>query len=333
MRGCERTSVVFRFLLPVCSVAAWLSSPPAFGVEANLDVDSQIEAELRRQEALLKQIDAHQAVGGADSQAAPSAGLASPDPRDAPLAPVARILPESIFTQSRRRIAKGEWGNDTALDVVVRSLDADRDGAPEEIRYYDARTGALLRLEEDTDYDGRIDRWTRYQAGAVAEVERDTDGDGRIDERQWYGSDGRMTRREVDRDGDGVCDASYLYADGALVEERYAGKQGGEPERIVHYRGRRLVSTEEDVDHDGRMDTWTTFEVDADRERIARIERDTNGDGKPDTFESYEQIAGRPVLVERDEDKNGDGHIDVRSLYQNGKLARREIGSPALLTP
>jgi len=36
------------------------------------------------------------------------------------------------------------------------------------------------------------------------------------------------------------------------------------------------------------------------------------------------------VLVKREEDLNGDGKIDVTSIYQNGKLVKREIADPAL---
>ena len=39
---------------------------------------------------------------------------------------------------------------------------------------------------------------------------------------------------------------------------------------------------------------------------------------------------GRPVLSRREEDKNGDGKIDVTSVYENGKLVRREIADPSL---
>ena len=46
----------------------------------------------------------------------------------------------------------------------------------------------------------------------------------------------------------------------------------------------------------------------------------------------YAAQKGRPVLVKREEDKNGDGKIDVTSVYENGKLVRREI-TDANMTP
>ena len=50
----------------------------------------------------------------------------------------------SLFEEEKRTIAAGTWENDEPIEVLARSLDADRDGSPEQIRYHHARTGALL---------------------------------------------------------------------------------------------------------------------------------------------------------------------------------------------
>jgi antitoxin component YwqK of YwqJK toxin-antitoxin module len=295
------------------------------------ELEAEIEAELKRQEDLLKQIERDEKLREAEqSQAGGSEVAASTDPREAPRPPQERELPASIFDKKPRQVAKGEWGNDKPIDVVASSLDADRDGAPEEVRYHDEKTGVILRKEEDRDYDGRIDTWVRYDAGLVVEIDRDTDGDGTLDEWQSYGRDGRMARREVDRNGDGTRDAFFDYQAGSLVEERHDGNSDGKLDRVVHYAERKITHTEEDLDNDGRMDTWTYFDSAGGRELVSRVERDANGDGKPDTFETYEQLAGKPSLKERTEDKNGDGEIDVRSVYENGKLKQREISDPTL---
>lgn len=47
-------------------------------------------------------------------------------------------------------------------------------------------TGPILRVEEDTDHDGRPDRWERYTAGVVSSVEFDENHDGRPDRRLTY---------------------------------------------------------------------------------------------------------------------------------------------------
>ncbi len=296
-------------------------------------LEAEIEAELRRQEELLRQIDRDDALRQAEEAQKPTdTAMLDTDPRAAPRAPAERDLPLSIFDEQRRTVPAGTWGNERPLDAVVRSLDADRDGAPEEVRYYDARTGALLRKENDENYDGTMDTWTTYDAGLVAEIVRDANGDGKPDEWERYGRDGRMETREVDRDGDGTRDAFYSYEGGSLVEERHDGNSDGRIDRVVHYEQRRIARTEEDTNGDGVLDTTTFFAAGpGGNEVIERVEKDTDGDGRVDTFERYEQVAGKPSLVRRDEDRNGDGTIDVKSIYENGKLKQREISDPALL--
>jgi hypothetical protein len=295
-------------------------------------LEDEIERELKRQEELLRQIERDEAVRQSETAAkGPSQEelLAHADPREAPRAPAERDLPLSIFDEQQRTIRKGQWGNERDLEVLSRSLDADRDGAAEEVRYHDARTGVILRKENDEDYDGAIDTWSLYENGILVAIERDHGGDGKPDDFERYGPDGRMLAREVDRDQDGTRDAFYRFEGGSLVEERHL--EGGREKRVVHYEGRRLVRTEEDTSGDGRLDTWTFFRVAGDQEQVDRVERDTNADGRADVFESFEQVAGQPTLKQRDEDKNGDGQIDVTSIYENGKLKERQINDPGLL--
>ena len=301
-------------------------------------LESAIEEELRRQEELLKDIDRREAereiaAAEAGTGTAGSRRAVQADPRVAPAAPAERELPASIYDESYKTVAAGEWGEDQkrGRQVLARSLDADRDGAPEEIRYHDGESGVIVRKETDRDYDGKIDAWTLYEAGIVTEVREDNDGDGEPDEWQQYGRDGRMALREVDRDGDGRRDAFYVYEGGDLVVERHDGDSNGELDRVVYYQARQLSRTEEDVDKDGTMDTWTTFLVTGDEEVIARIERDADGEGTRDVFETYEQVEGRTYLAQREEDKNNDGEIDVKSVYQKGKLREREIRDPGLV--
>ncbi len=46
--------------------------------------------------------------------------------------------------------------------------------------------GTLRRVEEDTNGDGRADKWERYSAGIVSSVEFDENHDGRPDRRLTY---------------------------------------------------------------------------------------------------------------------------------------------------
>ena len=48
-------------------------------------------------------------------------------------------------------------------------------------------------------------------------------------------------------------------------------------------------------------------------------------------FEKYDTSSGAAVLLRREEDKNGDGQIDITSIYEKGKLVKREINDPSLV--
>ncbi len=291
-------------------------------------LEQQIEAEIRRQQELLQQIDRAEAQGAEAPRAAPEAPTGA-DPRVAPAAPVERELPLAIFDVERAVVPAGAFGNAQETPVLKRVLDADRDGLPEQVRYYDPRGEVLLHQEQDADYDGRFDTWTTYQGGQLASRELDTSGDGKPDVFERYAA-GRMLERSIDRDGDRVRDATYLYDGAELAEERHDRNNDGVPDRVIHYRGGRRVKSEEDENGDGRFDTWTFFQFVDGRELAVRIERDTTGRGKPDVFETFAARDGKALLAKREEDRNGDGAIDVTSLYEDGKLVRRLISDPSV---
>ncbi len=60
--------------------------------------------------------------------------------------------------------------------------------------------GVLAEVEEDSDGDGRIDRWETYDGGRLASLALDTQQAGRPDRRILYGADGNV-RVEVVEDG------------------------------------------------------------------------------------------------------------------------------------
>lgn len=64
--------------------------------------------------------------------------------------------------------------------------------------------GALRSVEEDTDDDGRIDKWESYEYGHLSRVDLDLAGKGKPTRRLTYDATGAVTSVEVDPDGDGV---------------------------------------------------------------------------------------------------------------------------------
>lgn len=84
---------------------------------------------------------------------------------------------------------------------VARS--SDRDHVIDRHEYFQG--DALTRIEEDTNHDGRIDKWSRFEAGVLRQVDFDTSfNTGRATRRVLYDASGRFVAVEVDPDGDGV---------------------------------------------------------------------------------------------------------------------------------
>jgi hypothetical protein len=75
-----------------------------------------------------------------------------------------------------------------------------RDGKPNRFEYY--RKNVLVRAEEDTDGDGRIDKWENYDGPRLASVAFDLQHRGTPDRRLVYTTDG-SAHLEIDKIGDG----------------------------------------------------------------------------------------------------------------------------------
>ena len=58
--------------------------------------------------------------------------------------------------------------------------------------------GIMTRSEEDTNGDGRMDRWDRYESGLLRQAEFDTTfANGRPDRRAVYDARGQFERVEA----------------------------------------------------------------------------------------------------------------------------------------
>jgi hypothetical protein len=295
-------------------------------------VQGEIDAELKRQEVLQRSrtlSDIGRALNGLPASDEDLEQLA--DPRIAPRAPADRDLPAAIFDAEEIAIPPGTFGNSALILGIKQSLDADRDGNPEQIRYIDKGTGEMIRKEADRDYDGTLDSWQTYLGNSLDERTLDTNNDGHVDTWERYRG-GRMIERVIDRNGDGGKDAFYTFSDGSLVEERHDRNDDGQSDLIVTYQGRQKTRSREDHSGDGQIDTWTTYAVVGGVELPAVIKRDSDGSGKIDIIDQFEISSGKPILSKREEDANGDGAIDVTSTYRNGKLYRRELADPTLIT-
>ena len=86
-------------------------------------------------------------------------------------------------------------GSIDRIDVSTR-----RDGKVTRVEHY--MGDALVAAEEDSDEDGRMDKWETYDGVRLASVAFDTQHRGTPDRRMIYGVDGSV-RVERDEKGDG----------------------------------------------------------------------------------------------------------------------------------
>lgn len=83
---------------------------------------------------------------------------------------------------------------------------------------------ALVRVEDDTNADGRADKWERHEGGVLREVAVDlTLAGGRPNRRLHYDAQGRFEWIEADADGDGRFDRMATPAAGEIEKMVGAG--------------------------------------------------------------------------------------------------------------
>jgi hypothetical protein len=144
------------------------------------------------------------------------------------------------------------WGRLVRLEV-----DSNRDGMPDRISHHKGQKQPT-RVDVDTDFDARIDRWEYYEGVKLVKVGAARRGGG-PDMWQVLDDQGRVVRREYDDD------------------------HTGKVNRIEVVDGGRVTLTEVDSDRDGRIDRWQHWS----QGRLTSEELDTAGDGKPDRVVLY----------------------------------------------
>ncbi|HEY7166203.1 MAG TPA: hypothetical protein VIB79_16650 [Candidatus Binatia bacterium] len=147
-------------------------------------------------------------------------------------------------------------------NVEVRDINAD--GVPDVWTYYNpTKPGEIVRQEEATHCDGRVDSWS-------------------------YFKDGKLVKREVDTKGKGIADTVYFYENEKIVREDHYQNGGAHASSRTMYVNGRRTKVEEDNSGSGRMDHWIYYDATQDNEIIVKDERDLNGDGSVDIWSYYE---------------------------------------------
>src|SRR5215831_2538463 len=162
--------------------------------------------------------------------------------------------------------------------LARRKTDTNGDGIFDEVIYY--KNDVPERAEADTNYDGKVDLWIRYdvQGNEIAQ-ERDTDFDGKVD--RWVTlENGKPKIQRDDKNGD------------------------GKPESVTYFENGERTRSEEDTNGDGRVDRWITYV----NGKPSRVEDDKDGDGKPDIRADFDADGNKTIEIQ---DTNRDGKFDV----------------------
>jgi hypothetical protein len=123
-----------------------------------------------------------------------------------------------VGTSSRNDGIEDTWTytDETGERRIARSKARDRHVDRQE--FY--RGDALVRVDEDTNGDGRLDKWERHEGAVLREAAFDiTFSNGRPTRRVRYDEQGRFVAVEDDPDGDGT----FVPLMGAAAEAAKAG--------------------------------------------------------------------------------------------------------------
>lgn len=160
-------------------------------------------------------------------------------------------------------------------------------GATEEQRVtakYNNVTGKLSQLNVDASADGKPNITSYMDGTKFVRIEIDTNEDGKIDRWEHYDADQTLQRVGFSRANDGIADAwAFKAADGSVQRVEVSTRRDGKTNRTEFYEQGALARAEEDTDADGRVDKWERYEFGA----LVSVAFDTTKSGKPTTTIDY----------------------------------------------
>lgn len=194
--------------------------------------------------------------------------------------------------------------------------DTDHDGRFETIIFYEG--GEKIRAEKDRNGDRKPDVFIYFEGDRIARQEEDTNFDGVVDVRNKAGAKGEQIQ-EADTNSDGKID-SWLTSDanGNVVKREDDQSGDGKPDRIAYLKNGKIERLEQDTDAGGCIDLKQWFDG---AEKVRAEYRDSTGDCKIDIWNYFE----KDVLVRQGQDTLGKGRPQVLNHFDsNGALTVQE---------
>ena len=149
---------------------------------------------------------------------------------------------------------------------------------------YDEASGKLRQLTVDAEKDGKPNITSYMDGTRFIRIEIDSDEDGKIDRWEYYGEDQKVERVGFSRANDGKPDAwAFQTPDGSIARLEVSTKRNGKPNRTEFYEQGSLARAEEDTDGDGKIDKWETYAGGA----LTTVSFDMTRSGKPTTTIDY----------------------------------------------
>lgn len=166
---------------------------------------------------------------------------------------------------------------------------------------YDLRSRQLVRLDWDTDGNGRIDQRTYFVGGTAVRTEVDDNDDGRIDRWEYVDATATVTHVGSSSADDGVEDTwTWVIGDAGEVRVDRSQYRDRVIDRREFLRHDTLLRAEEDANRDGLTDKWETWENGA----LVMAAFDTTfSAGRPDRRLVY--AGGQLAYLEADVDGTG----------------------------
>jgi hypothetical protein len=237
-------------------------------------LEAAVEQELARQRDLEKQIAAATGPAGPSPDQPDSQTVAATSPQPSPVSqpPVAsQRATENVNLASLSKPATPQPSPMPFKNVEVKDINGD--GIPDLWVYYNPQKPAeIIRQEEASKGDGRVNTW-------------------------GYFKDGLLVRREVDSRGQGRPDTIFYYFEDKIAREERDENGHGRMTYRATYENGRLAKVEKESNGNGRTDLWIYYDTGMDGEIVLKEERDLNGDGIVDLWSHFDngRLARRDV--------------------------------------